>query len=107
VQYIFRYDVKQKRSEAFRAWLITNVDALQASAQEGWTYLGTWFTVHGFGSYQVETRWEVEDYSSLGGGFGEDETRLIVEWMEFVDDGRPTEAYLMKSAADVLIPKGM
>ena len=64
--------------------------------------------VHGsqFRLDQVETRWELDDYSALGGGFGVDETRLLVEWMSFVDNGRPAEAYLMKSAADIFIPDG-
>ena len=107
MQYIIRYDVKPQQAEAFRAWLSKNREAFGDHAPTGWSYVGTWFTVQGFGSYQAETRWELDDYASLGSGFGDEENqRLLAEWFDFVAEGRPNETYLMKSADDVSILKG-
>ena len=69
--------------------------------------MGTWFTVQGFGSYPVESRWEVDDYASLGSGFGDEVfQRLMREWSEFGDESRPDESCLLKSATDVAILEG-
>ncbi len=107
MQKIDRYHLKPNKAEAYRAWLLENDEAFRDHAPDGWTYLGTWFTVQGFGSYPVESRWEVDDYASLGSGFGDEEfQRLMREWSEFGDESRPGEAYLMKSATDVAIMEG-
>ena len=106
MQYIIRYDVKPKASESFRSWLVERSDDFQNHARSGWTYLGTWFTVQGFGSYGTETRWEVEDYGALGAEHDATGVQLINEWMDFVDHGRPIETYLMKTAEDVIIIDG-
>lgn len=106
MQYIIRYDIRSSESEAFRSWLIENDDAIRASARPGWTYLGTWFTVQGFGSYQNETRWEIGDYGDLGAAWSDEGARLTHRWMGFVDDGRPIETSLVKAASDVVILEG-
>ncbi len=104
MQHISRYDVKPNRAGEYQQWLQKNEGAIRDNSVEGWEYVGTWFTVQGFGSYQAETRWEVADYAALGAGWGNDEfVRLYKEWFEFLDDRRPAETYLMKSAADVAI----
>ncbi len=107
MQRIDRYNLKPGQAEAYRAWLLENDQAFKDHAPEGQTYLGTWFTVQGFGAYSAESRWEIKDYASLGSGFG-DETyqRLMQEWSEFGDDVHAGETYLMKSADDVSIMEG-
>ena len=103
MQYIIRYDVKPKASERYRTWLADKDDQLREHARPGWTYLGTWFTVQGFGSYGAETRWELDDYAALGAASDDIGTQLMLEWFDFIDDSRPAETYLMKSAEDVII----
>ena len=102
MQKIDRYHLKPQKAEAYREWLIKNDQAFRDHAPEGWTYLGTWFTVQGFGSYPVESRWEIDDYASLGSGFGDAFQELMREWSEYGDETRH-KSYLMKSATDVAI----
>jgi hypothetical protein len=102
VQYIVRYQLKPLQSPAYKTWLQENEALLKENAPEGWAYVGTWFTVRGFGHYQCESRWEVDDYGSLGAGWGNETfQRLMRDWMEFANQLQDSETYLMKSAADV------
>ncbi len=104
MQIIYRYHIKPKQAEAYRAWQLENDQAFRDHAPPGWSYVGTWFTVQGFGRYEAESRWELDDYGALGSGFGDEvNQRLLQEWSEFGDDSRSGETYLMKSAADVAI----
>jgi hypothetical protein len=72
-----------------------------------WTYVGTWFTVRGFGQYDCEVRWELADYAALGSGFGTEAfQQAMLEAQEYIDSSRGGETYLMKSAADIRMQKG-
>lgn len=107
MEYVLRYDVRPNTSTEFRKWLTDNATTLREHAPEGWTYLGTMFAVRGFGEYSTETRWELSDYAALGSGFGDEENvRLTQQWMDFVDQSRPWQAALYKSADDVDILPG-
>lgn len=103
MQCVIRYDVEAKRSEEHRTWLLDNEKSISESDRPGWEYLGTWFTVQGFGSYQAEVRWEIDDYAALGAEMTEQGLELFKKWIGFVDQGRPTENTLMKSASDVIV----
>ena len=104
MQYVSRYYLQPNRSTEFRAWLLENEAAFAEGLPEGWTYLGTWGTVHQLGRYDFETRYELDDYAALGAGFGsETKQRLLLEWMEFVDQSRPGETNLVKSMSDIVI----
>ena len=104
MQYVQRYALKDGAAADFREWVQKNAEALTANSPDGWAYDGTYFTVMGFGTHQVETRWEVEDYASFGSGFGtETFQRLFHEWNDFINTNLPGETYLMKSADDVAI----
>lgn len=107
MQYIFRFNVIPHKSEAFRDWLKKNDKLLHEDMPEGWQYLGAWFTVRNFGRYNVEMRYEIDDYADLGAGFGSD--ALQQAWLEIIDYFAPNqgETYLMKSSEDVSIMKGI
>jgi hypothetical protein len=104
MQYIMRYHLKPLKAPEFQKWLLENEPLIAENEREGWTYLGTWFTVRGLGRYGCETRWELDDYAALGAGWGNETTqRLTREWIEFVDQSRDGETYLMKSTSDVSV----
>lgn len=106
MQIIFRGSLKDKQGSAYRDWEVKNRDALQAHAPPGWTYAGTYFTVFGFGKFDVETRWELSSYGALDSARDhEDETsdKLELERDEFFEPTIPGETYLMRSAEDVKI----
>jgi hypothetical protein len=106
MQIIFRGCLKEKQASAYRDWLAKNHDALQDHAPPGWKYAGTYFTVMGFGKFDVENRWELSSYGALDAARDhEDETldKLILEQTEFFEPTIPGETYLMRSAEDVRI----
>ena len=108
MQYIQRLNLKPNRAYAFHQWLAENEHRLREGAPEGWTYLGMWFTVRGFGAYDIEIRYELADYASLGSDWGtEDAQKAILETVEYLDLSRGQETYLMKSASDVKVMKDM
>lgn len=104
MQLVMRYHVPFKKSPEFKGWLLENKKVLADNQLEGWTHLGTWFTVRFLGHFPYETRWEIDDYDALGAGWGNETLQnLMREWLEFVDLDRDHETYLMKSAADISI----
>jgi hypothetical protein len=107
MQYIYRFQVKPGKTEELVAWLEDNEPPLAKHTPKGWTYLGTWFTVRGFGSHDAESRWDVENYAALDAGWG-DEThlRLLQELMAFTDQSQRAEAALMKSTSQVITLPG-
>ncbi len=107
MQYISRFNLLPHKSEAFNDWLKKNDRLLHDGNSEGWHYLGAWFTVRSFGHYDCEMRWELDDYAALGSGFGSD--ALQEAWREAFEYFAPNqgETYLMKSAEDVIIMKGL
>jgi hypothetical protein len=102
MQYIIRYEIKDGKNSEFRKWVLDNANNFEQHAVKGWKYLGTWFTVRGFGRYSVETRWELEDYAALGAGFGDEVAqKMNLEWFQMVDWAQGSETQLVKSAAEV------
>ena len=106
MQIIFRGNLKDKQSAAYRDWEAKNRQAMNDNAPPGWTYAGTYFTVYGFGKYDVETRWELSSYGALDAARDhEDETwdRLTVESGDFFEPTIPGETVLVRSAEGVKI----
>jgi hypothetical protein len=101
LEYVFRFTVDRGRQNEVIEWLRTNEENLKNHTRPGWTYLGTWLTVGGFGDYDGESRWALESYASLGEGWG-DETaqRLLSEFFGMVDHVN-REANLLRSVATV------
>jgi hypothetical protein len=107
MQYIVRYNLKPLKAEQYREWLKKNARVYKEGVPPGWKYLGTWFTVLGFGKYACEDRWEVKDYADLGSGFGSEELqKAFLESTEMIEQSTG-ETYLMKSAEEVIIMEGM
>ena len=77
LEYVYHYNVHLEKAGAYRDWLIANNTALHEHQPPGWTYLGTWFSVRGFGDFHCESRFQLEDYVSLGSGFGDDESQRL------------------------------
>jgi len=66
MQYVVRYNLKTGKAAEYRQWLLDNADNFSRGDRQGWRYLDTHFTVMGFGDYDCETRWQVDDYAALG-----------------------------------------
>lgn len=61
----------------------------------GWTYLGTWFDVMGFGQYDYESRWELNDHGSVNARPLTEETEQhLSDRLPFVEGG---EVLLMRT----------
>ena len=106
MQYINRFKVLPHKSEALRDWLKKNDKLLRKEQPKGWHYLGAWFTVHGFGRYDFEMRFEIDDYAALGAGFGSE--ALQNAFLEIFDAFAPNEGEtaVMKSMEEIMIMKG-
>lgn len=109
LQYSYRYNIVPGKSGAYRDWVVANDRDLREHTPPGWTYLGTWFAVRGFGDFDCEARFEIDGYESLGAGFGDDEAqRLLRElFSEYIDWGTRPVATLSRAADDVSIAPSM
>ena len=106
MQIVYRYNLKPGRAAEYLEWLNKNDDVFRTQAPEGWSYVGTWFTVQGLGRHAAESRWELDDYATLGSGFGSEEyQRTLGEWIDFADP-QDQETALMKSEDEVNVLPG-
>ena len=106
MQIIFRGCLKDKQATAYRDWEVKNRKAMQDYAPPGWTYAGTYFTVFGFGKFDVENRWDLSSYGALDTARDyENETwdKLNLEAGDFFEPTIPGETYLVRSAEGVKI----
>lgn len=106
MEIIYRYNIKEKKAAEYVRHIAENEQALRDKAPEGWTYLGTFFTVQGLGEYDCEQRWELDSYSHLGVGWGHDDTwdRLIAEGTDYVEGS--VRATVAKTAHEVAVLEG-
>lgn len=101
LEYEFRFSVDRGRQNEFIDWLRTNEDDFKEHTRPGWTYLGTWLTVGGFGEYDGESRWALDSYASLGEGWGDEVAqRLLGEFLLSVDNVH-RDVTLLKSVETV------
>ncbi len=98
MEYIVRFRLKPKKAGEFRQCLLDNHAKLETAIPEGWKYLGTYFTVRGFGDHQCESRWEIANYGALDHSFTDPIHREV---SEFIDESYPMTSTLLKSVADV------
>ena len=103
MQIVYRANVKDGRMQEFIDWVLENEQAMADTAPEGWTYLGTWVTVHGIGTHDVETRFELDDYAAMSPErSSEENNRLVAEINDFFTEG-PGGTAMMKSVGDVFV----
>ena len=103
MQLVMRNNVKDERVSEFVAWVKENREAMEEHAPDGWSYAGTFVTVYGMGTHDVEVRWEVDDYGDLAPNDQSDEwTRLIRESSDMLVSSTGQTA-LMKGVDDVVI----
>lgn len=101
LEWVYRFTVDRGKLNQFVDWLRANEDKLHEHTRPGWTYLGTWMTVGGFGRYSGESRWSLESYAALGEGWGDETAQaLLTEFLEMTDHVAH-EATLLRSAATV------
>lgn len=103
MQLVMRNNVKDDRVSEYVAWVKENREAMEEHAPDGWSYAGTYVTVYGMGSHEVEIRWELDDYAAMAPRDDDDEwTRLVRESNDFFSGGTGQNS-LMKSVDDVVI----
>ena len=93
MEYITRFSLKPNKAEEFRQFMRDNDDKLTATSPEGWTYLGTYLTVRGFGDCDCKSRWELTDIGALANPF-RDPIHDVV--FGFIHDSRPMTSTLLK-----------
>ncbi len=107
MEYIMRFNIRPDKNEEFQRWILANEAEIRDNHPGGWRYLGFWFTVRGFGKYDGEMRWELDDYAVLGAGYGNEKSQsLILQFFQFLEGSRIAETYLMKSTHEVEILPG-
>lgn len=108
LEYVYRFSVRPGRMGEFLAFLDKHEPGFDEHGADDWHYQGSRFVVRGFGSYDCEMRWTIDDYSALGSGFGDEENvKMLAEFFgEFVDHTNRPEAVLMKTRDVLSIAEG-
>ena len=103
----YRFRIKPGQHGAFVEWT-KKQEANPPQGPEGWAYLSTHVVVQGFGDFDAEVRWTVDDYAALGGGAGSAEFQEAnAEFFgQFYDDRFPMRNALTKRADEVFVPEG-
>ena len=103
MQITYRYNIKEGRAGEYAKLVIDSEQVLREKSADGWTYVGTFFTVQGLGEFDCEQRWEMAEYANLGNAWGHDAEfdSLISKAQEFID-GRITST-VAKTAGEVVI----
>lgn len=103
MEIIYQYDIKEGKSTEYAEHVAKSEQTLRERAPKGWKYRGTFVTVQGLGDYDAQQRWELDDYSYLGAGWGHDEVwdRVLVQGMGFIDG--KVKANVVKSVDQVQI----
>ena len=102
LEYVFRFNVEKGRQNEFIEWLRANEENFKNHPRPGWTYIGTWMTVGGFGGYHGESRWSLESYAALGEGWGDEVAQQLLTEFLMITDNVHREAGLLKNVATVL-----
>ena len=103
--YIGSRNVKEGRMKELQAWVKDNEGLVQKHKPPGWTYLGTYAYVLGFGRHHIAWIWECDGYKDFESWREhEDETwnRLMEELSDFFTN-EPLEAVLLREIGDTKI----
>ena len=106
MEIVYRFNIKEGRSGEYVDFVSKNEEVMRDNAPAGWTYRGTFVTVQALGDFDVEQRWQIDDYANLGAGWGHDEVwdRTLAEAQDFVE-GR-VSATVVKSVDEVAVLEG-
>ncbi len=103
MQLTMRNNVKDDRISEYIDWVKANEAAMHEHAPDGWSYLGTWVTVYGMGTHEIETRFELDDYGAMSPeNTNEEWNRLVKESSDFFSTATMQNS-LMKSVGDVSV----
>jgi hypothetical protein len=87
MQYIFRYNLRPDGAADYHRWLSKQADASAQPA--GWTYVGTWLDVMGFGHYDYESRWVLDAHGSVASRpLDEEAEKDAAAALPFLEDGQ-------------------
>ncbi len=108
LEYVYRFTLKSGKVGDFLEWLEENEGTFDEHGPAGWHYLGAWFVVRGFGGYDCEMRYQLDDYGALGSGFGDEENlRMLREFFsEYLDHNHRPEAVLLKTRDVLAVAEG-
>ncbi|HVP23875.1 MAG TPA: hypothetical protein VMS77_08195 [Conexivisphaerales archaeon] len=107
VYYVTPYYLKPEKAAAFRDFINSPKGKKLIKDYEketGTKYIGTFFTVLGFGDYDAEDWWEMKDYAAFDKiRASKTQYALADEVIPFVDVTKYAPSRLYRSASDVLI----
>ena len=107
VYYVTPYFLKSDKVAAFRDWLKSDKAKKSIKAFEketGVKYIGTFFSVLGFGNADAEDWWEMKNYESFDKlRESKSWTAMFNEVFPFIDTTHSTTARLYRSADDVKV----
>jgi antibiotic biosynthesis monooxygenase (ABM) superfamily enzyme len=103
MQIVFRCHIKPgKQSELNKFVLAKEKENIENAP--GWKYLGSYFTSFGFGEYDFEWRFEIENYASIDAWRDAPDAawkRFSDSfYSEFVDTSRPMQTAILREASE-------
>jgi hypothetical protein len=107
LEYVYRFTVDKGKQNEFIDWLQENEENFKEHPRPGWTYIGTWMTVGGFGEYDGESRWTLESYASLGEDWGDEIAQQLLGDFLMTTDNVHWQANLLRSVATVSFPPNL
>jgi hypothetical protein len=109
--WVSSFYLKEHKGAAYQKWLQSEeARQLHAAVEEetGMRFIDVYWSILGFGEYDCESWWEVPDWAALDAmRTSEAIDRLIERTVEldFSDDARGQQTRMMRTTADVLVPK--
>lgn len=103
--YITGGDLKEGRAGELQDWVQENEGTLADTSPPGWTYRGTYFTVHNVGPFDAAVMWEIESYADLDTAREHDDDTyvdLLREAQDFFIAGS-TDTIIFREAGDTRI----
>lgn len=94
--YINGGNLKEGKAGELQEWVQANEGTLAETAPDGWTYRGSYFTVHNVGPFDAAVMWEIEDYADL-------DTARDHENETYLELLREAQDFFMPGSADTII----
>lgn len=103
MQLVMRNNVKDDGISAFIEWVKANRQAMEDNAPEGWSYAGTFVTVYGMGTHEIEVRWDLDGYGALEPGNSNEAWNDLVKESQQFFTGGTGQSSLVKGVDDVVV----